>query len=276
MLELHALTPRAGSAVFALLAAVSLLNLVQYYFSAIYIARNDFDRGVLLQAGALVLQIGSIAAALACGAAPLAVAALALAGMLISVVPALRSISAAAIRTSPGGSPCPRAASSARVPERRCCSGALGPASPCRSTRRCCCSATREAAGGGRRLYGRAHARRLLRQLAQQLALASGVEMARQAAQTDLAALRGLAMTTGRVLAGLIGLLAGGLWVAAEPALRFWTQGQVAYEPWLIGALLATILVITPAQVATSRCTTPTGRCRWRSPSCCTRCRACC
>jgi O-antigen/teichoic acid export membrane protein len=89
----------------------------------------------------------------------------------------------------------------------------------------------------------------LLRQLALQLAQTSGVEMARQAAQTDLTALRRLARTTGRLLAGLVGLLAGGLWIAAEPVLQLWTRGAVAYDPWVIGGFLVTIMAIAPAQV---------------------------
>lgn len=250
LIDLQAMSPAAATAVFAWLGLANLLVLVQYYFGAIYVARDDFDRAVLLQAIALIVQIGAVIGALGMGAAPPAIAIVCLAVMLVFGCapfaldqrrrypdlrlriawpsrPELREVAA---RSLLFWVPYAGLAVQTHAPVLLLGQLASRPSAVIAFT------VARTLAG-------------LVRQVAQQLASASGVEMARQAAQQDLAALRRLAMTTGRLISGLVGLFAGGLWIAAEPTLRLWTRGQVAYDPWLIGVLLTTVIVIAPAQV---------------------------
>jgi O-antigen/teichoic acid export membrane protein len=250
VIGLHAMSPRSAGAVFALLALHNLLTLVQHYLSGIHVARNDFDRAVLFLAVALIVQIGAVAGALGAGAAPPAVAALFLAMLLIFgcapfaldqlrrypdlsyriALPSRQELRQVAAKSLLFWVPYAGLTMQIHAPVLLLGQLATLPSAVVAFT-------------VARTLTG------LVRQLGQQLAHASGIEMARQAAQKDLGALRSLAMTTGRLISGLVGLLAGGLWVAAEPAIRLWTHGQVPYDPWLIGMLLATVMVITPAQV---------------------------
>ena len=90
----------------------------------------------------------------------------------------------------------------------------------------------------------------LVRQFVAQLCLPVGSEMARQQALGDYGKLRKLFTAGGRLTAGLAGVMGGVTFILAEPFLRIWTHGAVAYDPWLLSAFLVTVILLAPAQVA--------------------------
>jgi O-antigen/teichoic acid export membrane protein len=74
--------------------------------------------------------------------------------------------------------------------------------------------------------------------------------MTRQAALDHHARLQRLFAGAGRMIAGMAGLLGGLTLVIAPAFLRLWTHGEVAFDPWLVGAFVATVMAMAPAQVA--------------------------
>lgn len=89
----------------------------------------------------------------------------------------------------------------------------------------------------------------LLRQIVLQFCHPVGAEMSRQLATHDLGKVKLLFNGAGRLAAGIAGLLGGFTMIVAEPFIHLWTHGAVAYDPWLIGMFIATILLTAPAQV---------------------------
>jgi O-antigen/teichoic acid export membrane protein len=92
----------------------------------------------------------------------------------------------------------------------------------------------------------------VVRQIAAQIANASGIEMSRQYAQQDAAGRRRLYLRTGRLIGGVVGLLTGLSVAVAEPFIRFWCHGTVAFDPWVVGAFLLAIFLAAPAQAGMS------------------------
>jgi O-antigen/teichoic acid export membrane protein len=92
----------------------------------------------------------------------------------------------------------------------------------------------------------------LMRQIVNQFCHPIGVEMARQVAIGNQAQLRRVFTAAGRMVAGSAGLLGGFTLVAAQPFLRIWTHDSVAFDPWLVSAFIATIILTAPAQVAST------------------------
>jgi len=89
-----------------------------------------------------------------------------------------------------------------------------------------------------------------MRQMVSQFCHPVGAEMARQATIGDRARLRRVFMGAGRLVGGAAGLLGGFTLIVAGPFLRIWTRGEVAFDPWLVGAFIAAIILTAPAQVA--------------------------
>jgi O-antigen/teichoic acid export membrane protein len=89
-----------------------------------------------------------------------------------------------------------------------------------------------------------------VRQIVTQFCHPIGAEMARQAAISDRVRMRRVFMGAGRLVGGTAGLFGGFTLVVAGPFLHIWTRGEVAFDPWLIGAFIATIILMAPAQVA--------------------------
>jgi O-antigen/teichoic acid export membrane protein len=90
----------------------------------------------------------------------------------------------------------------------------------------------------------------VIRQMVQQLCFGVGGEIGRKHALEDFAGVRRLLTGAGRLAAGTAGLLGGIGLVLAEPFIRIWTHGQVPYDPWLVNALIVTIILTAPAQAA--------------------------
>jgi O-antigen/teichoic acid export membrane protein len=88
----------------------------------------------------------------------------------------------------------------------------------------------------------------LLRQGIVQLAQAVGLEMARAIAGGNTLSAQRLFREGGRLFSGIAGGLAGLALVLAEPFIRFWTHGQVAYDPLLIAVFAVNIVFMAPAQ----------------------------
>jgi O-antigen/teichoic acid export membrane protein len=91
-----------------------------------------------------------------------------------------------------------------------------------------------------------------MRQIVGQFCYPIGVEMAHQAAIGKQAQLRRVFTAAGRMVAGSAGLLGGFTLVVAEPFLHIWTHGAVAFDPWLVSAFVATVILTAPAQVAST------------------------
>lgn len=77
------------------------------------------------------------------------------------------------------------------------------------------------------------------RMITGQISHVAGVEIARQYAQRDAAALERMYRFTGRLCGGLTGGLAGMIAVIGPPFLDIWTLGRVAFEPAVFWLLLA-------------------------------------
>lgn len=90
----------------------------------------------------------------------------------------------------------------------------------------------------------------VLRLTIQQVALAFGAEMSRQFLHGDTKPLRFLYRNTGRLGAAAGGLLGGLVLALAEPVIRVWTHGAITYDPALLVALIAAVLLGIPAQPA--------------------------
>jgi O-antigen/teichoic acid export membrane protein len=89
-----------------------------------------------------------------------------------------------------------------------------------------------------------------VRQIVAQFCHTIGAEMTRQQAAADHIRLRRIFAGAGRMIGGLAGLLGGFTLIAAPLFLRIWTRGEVAFDPWLVRAFVATIILTSPAQVA--------------------------
>lgn len=90
----------------------------------------------------------------------------------------------------------------------------------------------------------------VLRLTIQQVSLAFGAEMSRQFVHGDSEPLRFLYRNTGRLGAAAGGILGGLVLALAEPVIRVWTHGAVTYDPALLMALIAAVLLGAPAQPA--------------------------
>lgn len=87
----------------------------------------------------------------------------------------------------------------------------------------------------------------LVRQGAAQLATATGMEMARQHVQGDMAGLERVHAGTARLAAGL-SALGGGLCMAlGAPFFALWTHGAVPFDHGLAAVFLGAVLVMTPS-----------------------------
>ncbi|HVB81192.1 MAG TPA: hypothetical protein VNE82_14735 [Candidatus Binataceae bacterium] len=89
----------------------------------------------------------------------------------------------------------------------------------------------------------------LVRQVVNQFCHLIGVEMTRQLAAGDRARVIRIYAGAGRLIGGMAGLLGGFTLIAAPAFLRIWTRGQVPFDPWLIGAFVATVILTAPAYV---------------------------
>jgi O-antigen/teichoic acid export membrane protein len=90
----------------------------------------------------------------------------------------------------------------------------------------------------------------LARQAANQFAFGGGVEMARHFARGDLATCARLYDDTGRIVAGLVGVVAGLSTPAAGPFVSIWTHGVVGLEPMLLVAFFIGMFLAAPGQAA--------------------------
>lgn len=86
------------------------------------------------------------------------------------------------------------------------------------------------------------------RQVVVQFCQPVGAELTRQEAVGQSDRLRRLLMGIGRIMTGMAGVLGGFTLVAGATFIRIWTHGEVLFDPWIIGAFVATILLIAPAQ----------------------------
>lgn len=91
-----------------------------------------------------------------------------------------------------------------------------------------------------------------VRQIVAQFCYPIGAEMARQAALGHQARLQRFFTAAGRIIGGSAGLLGGFTLAVAAPFLRIWTHGSVEFDPWLVGAFIATVILTAPAQVAST------------------------
>lgn len=89
-----------------------------------------------------------------------------------------------------------------------------------------------------------------MRQITSQFCHPIGIELAYKSAAGDQAGQQRVFSAAGRMVAGFSGLLGGFTLVAAHPFLEIWTHGKVEFDPWVIGAFIAAIILTAPAQVA--------------------------
>ena len=92
----------------------------------------------------------------------------------------------------------------------------------------------------------------LVRQLVTQSSQPVGVELARLHGLGDKEGVRRLFRDAIQLASGVAGLLCGYLLTIAAAVLQLWTHGQVSYDPWLFLIFAATVVSITPAQIALS------------------------
>lgn len=90
----------------------------------------------------------------------------------------------------------------------------------------------------------------LTRQGANQFAVGSGIEMARQHARGDGEACRRLYEATGQIVTILVGLLGGFTIWAAAPFLGLWTHGTVQSNTIMVLGFLGGIFLAAPGQAA--------------------------
>jgi O-antigen/teichoic acid export membrane protein len=90
----------------------------------------------------------------------------------------------------------------------------------------------------------------LVRQITLQPNYPVGLEMSRLYAGKNIAGVGKLFSNAGHVTSGISGLFGGFILAAGEPAIRVWTNGQVAYDPWLTTIFVGVIVIGAPAQVA--------------------------
>jgi O-antigen/teichoic acid export membrane protein len=90
----------------------------------------------------------------------------------------------------------------------------------------------------------------LTRQGANQFAVGSGIEMARQYLRGEREACRRLYFATGRVVTGLVGLFGGFTIWAARPFISTWTHGVVTSDVTLVLCFLGGVFLAAPGQAA--------------------------
>jgi len=90
----------------------------------------------------------------------------------------------------------------------------------------------------------------LARQAANQFAVGGGIEMARHLARGDLATCARLYDDTGRIVAALVGVLAGISIPISAPFISIWTRGVVEPDRVLLGMFLIGIYLAAPGQAA--------------------------
>jgi O-antigen/teichoic acid export membrane protein len=86
----------------------------------------------------------------------------------------------------------------------------------------------------------------LTRQVTTQLFIVTSMEMARQHDQQDKGGLLHLYAQSGRLIAGMTGLLAGLSLVLGPTFFALWTRGTIVFDPALASVFLGTILVLGP------------------------------
>ena len=90
----------------------------------------------------------------------------------------------------------------------------------------------------------------LTRQAANQFAVGSGIEMARQQVRGEGEACRRLYEATGQIVTILVGLFGGFTIWAADPFLTLWTRGTVQSNEAMVLGFLAGIFLAAPGQAA--------------------------
>jgi O-antigen/teichoic acid export membrane protein len=90
----------------------------------------------------------------------------------------------------------------------------------------------------------------LARQLTVQLSRIGGIEMSRQLAQSDRAGLTKLYVEVGRSVGVITGLMCGITVAIAEPLISVWTGGKAPFEPLLLYAFIAGVMIGGPGQNA--------------------------
>lgn len=79
-----------------------------------------------------------------------------------------------------------------------------------------------------------------------------GIELSRQLSQNAQEAQARLFENSYRFISTSVGFLSGFAIVVAEPAIHFWTRGEVPYDAWVLYALVLRMIVCSPLQVASA------------------------